>query len=31
LSMAIGGRPDLGQALLETGGAFESIGEGRPD
>jgi hypothetical protein len=31
LAVAVGGRPDLGQGLLESGGAFESIGEGRPD
>ena len=31
LSMAIGGRPDLGESLLQSGAAFESIGEGRPD
>jgi hypothetical protein len=31
LGMAIAGRPDLAQAYLESGAAFESIGEGRPD
>jgi len=31
LAIAIGGRPDLAQAGLETSGAFESIGEGRAD
>jgi hypothetical protein len=31
LATAIGGRPDLGQGLVETYGAFESLGEGRPD
>lgn len=31
MAMAISGRPDSMQALLESGAAFESIGEGRPD
>lgn len=31
LAMAIAGRPDTAQALVETGAAFETIGEGRPD
>jgi hypothetical protein len=31
LAMAGTGRPDTSQALLESGAAFESIGEGRPD
>jgi hypothetical protein len=31
LAMATMGRPDTAQALLESGAAFESIGEGRPD
>lgn len=31
LSMALFGRPDSAQAYLESGAAFESIGETRPD
>ena len=31
LAMAIAGRPDSAQILIESGAAFESIGEGRPD
>ena len=31
LAMAISGKPDTSQALLESGAAFESLGEGRPD
>lgn len=31
LAMAIAGRPDTAQSYLESGAAFESIGEGRPD
>lgn len=31
LAMAIAGKPDSAQAYLESGAAFESIGEGRPD
>jgi hypothetical protein len=31
LAMALFGRPDSSQALIEQGGAFESIAEGRPD
>jgi hypothetical protein len=31
LTMALFGRPDTAQAMLETGSAFESLGEGRPD
>lgn len=31
LAMAIAGRPDLGQTLLESGAAFESLGEARAD
>lgn len=31
LSMALYGRPDSAEAYLQSGAAFESIGEGRPD
>jgi hypothetical protein len=31
LAMAIAGRPDTAQSLIESGAAFESLGEGRPD
>jgi hypothetical protein len=31
LGMAIAGRPDSAAAYLESGAAFENIGEGRPD
>lgn len=31
LAMALSGRPDTAQAMLESGAAFESIGEGRQD
>lgn len=31
LAMAIAGKPDTAQTMLESGSAFESIGEGRPD
>lgn len=31
LSMAIGGKPDLAQSMLEGGSAFESVAEGRRD
>lgn len=31
MAMAITGRPDTAQALIESGAAFETIGEGRPD
>lgn len=31
LSMALYGRPDSSEAYLQSGAAFESIGEGRPD
>ena len=29
MAMAIGGKPDLSEALLQSGGAFETLGEGR--
>jgi hypothetical protein len=31
LSMALFGRPDSSEAYLQSGAAFETIGEGRPD
>jgi len=31
LAMALTGKPDTAQSLIESGAAFESIGEGRPD
>ena len=31
LAMAIGGKPDVAQAMLERGSAFEKIGESRQD
>ena len=31
LAMALTGRPDTSQALLESGAAFENLAEGRPD
>jgi hypothetical protein len=31
LSMAVAGKPDAAQAYLESGGAFETIGEARED
>lgn len=31
LAMAIAGRPDTAEALLQSGSAFETIGEARPD
>jgi hypothetical protein len=31
LAMALFGRPDTQQSLLDSGAAFESVGEGRPD
>lgn len=31
LGMAIGGKPDVAQAMLERGGSFEKIGEARQD
>jgi len=31
LAMAVAGKPDVAQSYLETGGAFESIGEARED
>lgn len=31
LSMALAGKPDLSQSFLQSGGAFETLGESRPD
>ena len=31
LAMALEGRPDTAEAMLQSGAAFETIGEGRPD
>lgn len=31
LAMAIAGKPDVAQSMLQSGSAFESVAEGRPD